>query len=145
MRGPSIWKASVRSKRQRVPKGRWWLDCPQAALQSSMAMIPTPRWDGRSVIVWSHSQGIFALRGAIASGLGLEAGQVTVHHAEGAGVYGQNGADDAAMDAVLLARAAEGRPGRAQGTREDEMRWAPVGPAMLAQLSAGLDPAGRIG
>jgi len=84
------------------------------------------------------------LRGAIVAGLGLEAGQVTVHHTEGAGVYGQNGADDAAMDAVLLARAAEGRPVRVLWTREDEMRWAPFGPAMLAQLSAGLDPAGRI-
>jgi nicotinate dehydrogenase subunit B len=102
------------------------------------------RWDGGAVTVWSHSQGIFALRGAIAAGLGLEAGQVTVHHAEGAGVYGQNGADDVAMDAVLLARGAGGRPVRVQWTREDEMRWAPFGPAMLAQLSAGLDPAGRI-
>ncbi|HEV2536930.1 MAG TPA: 2Fe-2S iron-sulfur cluster-binding protein, partial [Streptosporangiaceae bacterium] len=102
------------------------------------------RWDGDSVTVWSHSQGIFPLRGAIATGLGLEARQVTVHHVEGAGVYGQNGADDAAMDAVLLARAAAGRPVRVQWTREDEMRWGPFGPAMLAQLSAGLDPAGRI-
>jgi CO/xanthine dehydrogenase Mo-binding subunit/aerobic-type carbon monoxide dehydrogenase small subunit (CoxS/CutS family) len=102
------------------------------------------RWDGDSVTVWSHSQGIFPLRGAIAAGLGLAAGQVTVHHVEGAGVYGQNGADDAAMDAVLLARVAAGRPVRVQWTREDEMRWSPFGPAMLAQLSAGLDPAGRI-
>ena len=102
------------------------------------------RWDGDSVTVWSHSQGIFPLRRAIAVGLGLEAGQVTVHHVEGAGVYGQNGADDAAMDAVLLARAAAGRPVRVQWTREDEMRWGPFGPAMLARLSAGLDPAGRI-
>jgi len=94
--------------------------------------------------VWSHSQGIFPLSRAIAVGLGLEAGQVTVHHVEGAGVYGQNGADDAAMDAVLLARAAPGRPVRVQWTREDEMRWGPFGPAMLARLSAGLDPAGRI-
>ncbi len=102
------------------------------------------RWDGDAVTVWSHSQGIFPLRGAIAAGLGLAAGQVTVHHVEGAGVYGQNGADDAAMDAVLLARAAAGRPVRVQWTREDEMRWSPFGPAMLAQLSAGLDRAGRI-
>ena len=102
------------------------------------------RWDGDSVTVWSHSQGIFPLRRAIAVGLGLEAGQVTVHHVEGAGVYGQNGADDAAMDAVLLARAAAGRPVRVQWTREDEMRCGPFGPAMLARLSAGLDSAGRI-
>ena len=102
------------------------------------------RWDGDSVTVWSHSQGIFPLRGAIAAGLGMAAGQVTVHYVEGAGVYGQNGADDVAMDAVLLARAVPGRAVRVLWTREDEMCWAPLGPAMLARLSAGLDAGGRI-
>jgi len=48
------------------------------------------------------------------------------------------------MDAVLLARAVPGRPVRVQWTREDDMRWAPAGPAMLARLSAGLDATGRI-
>jgi len=117
---------------------------PFVAHASMAPSCAIARWDGESVTVWSHSQGIFPLRGAIAAGLGLAAGQVTVHHVEGAGVYGQNGADDAAMDAVLLARAFAGRPVRVQWTREDEMRWAPFGPAMLARLSAGLDPAGRI-
>jgi CO/xanthine dehydrogenase Mo-binding subunit/aerobic-type carbon monoxide dehydrogenase small subunit (CoxS/CutS family) len=102
------------------------------------------RWEAGSVTVWSHSQGIFALRAGIAAGLRIDAGQVAVHHAEGAGVYGQNGADDAAMDAVLLARAVPGRAVRVQWTREDDMRWAPAGPAMLARLSAGLDATGRI-
>src|SRR5215470_11759404 len=102
------------------------------------------RWDGPRVTVWSHSQGVFALRGAIAAGLGLAAGQVTVNHVEGAGAYGHNGADDAALDAVLLARAVPGHPVRVLWSREDEMGWAPVGPAMLARLSAGLDAGGRI-
>jgi nicotinate dehydrogenase subunit B len=102
------------------------------------------RWDGRSVTVWSHSQGIFLLRDAITAGLGLQAGQVTVHYVEGAGVYGQNGADDVALDAVLLARAVPGRAVRVLWTREDEMCWSPLGPAMLARLSASLDAGGRI-
>jgi CO/xanthine dehydrogenase Mo-binding subunit/aerobic-type carbon monoxide dehydrogenase small subunit (CoxS/CutS family) len=102
------------------------------------------RWDEGSVTVWSHSQGIFPLRSAIAAGLGLQAGQVTVHYVEGAGVYGHNGADDVAMDAVLLARAVPGRAVRVQWTREDEMCWAPLGPAMLARLTASLDAEGRI-
>ena len=55
------------------------------------------RWDGDAVTVWSHSQGIFALRGALAAGLGLDPARVTVHHVEGAGVYGHNAADDAAL------------------------------------------------
>jgi CO/xanthine dehydrogenase Mo-binding subunit len=102
------------------------------------------RWDGGAVTVWSHSQGIFALRGAIAAGLGLDTAQVAVHHVEGAGAYGHNGADDAALDAVLLARAVPGRPVRVQWSREDEMAWSPLGPAMLARLSGGLDARGRI-
>jgi CO/xanthine dehydrogenase Mo-binding subunit len=102
------------------------------------------RWDGQAVTVWSHSQGIFALRGAIAAGLGLAVDRVTVNHVEGAGAYGHNGADDAALDAVLLARAVPGHPVRVLWSREDEMSWAPLGPAMLARLTAGLDASGRI-
>ena len=104
------------------------------------------RADGAALTVWTHSQGIFALRGALAAGLGLEPADVTVRYAEGAGVYGHNGADDAALDAVLLARApaCRGRPVKVMWSREDEMAWSPYGPAMLARLSAGLGPGGRI-
>ena len=67
-----------------------------------------------------------------------------MHYVEGAGVYGQNGADDVALDAVLLARAVPGRAVRVLWTREDEVCWAPLGSAMLARLSACLDATGRI-
>jgi len=117
---------------------------PYLAHASMAPSCAVARWDGQRVTVWSHSQGVFALRGAIAAGLGLAAGQVTVNHVEGAGAYGHNGADDAALDAVLLARAVPGHPVRVLWSREDEMGWAPVGPAMLARLSAGLDAGGRI-
>jgi nicotinate dehydrogenase subunit B len=102
------------------------------------------RWNEGAVTVWTHSQGIFALRGALASALGIPPGRVSVHHVEGAGAYGHNGADDVAADAVLLARAVPGRPVRVLWSRPDEMAWAPFGSAMLARLSAGLDRGGRI-
>jgi CO/xanthine dehydrogenase Mo-binding subunit len=117
---------------------------PYLAHASMAPSCAVARWDGQRVTVWSHSQGVFALRGAIAAGLGLAAGRVTVNHVEGAGAYGHNGADDAALDAVLLARAVPGHPVRVLWSREDEMGWAPVGSAMLARLSAGLDAGGRI-
>jgi CO/xanthine dehydrogenase Mo-binding subunit len=101
-------------------------------------------WDGGRVSVWTHSQGVFPLRGALATGLGLDPAMVTVHHVEGAGVYGHNASDDVAADAVLLARAVPGRPVRVLWSREDELSWGPLGPAMLARLSAGLDADGRI-
>ena len=99
-----------------------------------------------TVTVWTHSQGIFALHRALAAGLDIEPRRLVVRHAEGAGAYGHNGADDAALDAVLLARApaCRGRPVRVMWSREDEMAWAPLGSAMLARLSAGLGPDGRI-
>ena len=99
-----------------------------------------------TVMVWTHSQGIFALHRALAAGLDIEPRRLVVRHAEGAGAYGHNGADDAALDAVLLARApaCRGRPVRVMWSREDEMAWAPLGSAMLARLSAGLGPDGRI-
>jgi len=99
--------------------------------------------DGR-LAVWSHSQGIHNLRDAIAQALNLDSASVTVEHAEGAGCYGHNGADDAAFDAVLLARAAQGRPVQVQWTRRDELSWSPFGSAMTADVDATVDEQGRI-
>jgi nicotinate dehydrogenase subunit B len=103
------------------------------------------RWsdDGR-LSVWSHSQGIYHLRDAIAGALGLDPGTVTVEHAEGAGCYGHNAADDAAFDAVLLARAVPGHPVAVQWTRQDELSWSPFGSAMTADVAATLDGTGRL-
>jgi len=103
------------------------------------------RWeeDGR-VSVWSHSQGIFKLRDAIAQALDLDASAVVVEHAENAGCYGHNGADDAAFDAVLLARAVPGRPVLVQWTRQDELGWAPFGSAMVTEVSAAVSDSGQV-
>jgi CO/xanthine dehydrogenase Mo-binding subunit len=69
---------------------------------------------------------------------------IVVTHAEGAGCYGHNGADDVALDAALLARAAGGRPVRLQWMREDEFAWEPYGAAMAFELEAALDASGTI-
>jgi CO/xanthine dehydrogenase Mo-binding subunit len=65
--------------------------------------------DGR-LTVWSHSQGIELLRGCLARVLRMDAENIHVVHAAGAGSYGHNGADDAALDAALCARALPRRP-----------------------------------
>jgi CO/xanthine dehydrogenase Mo-binding subunit len=103
------------------------------------------RWnaDG-SLEVWSHCQGPYPLRDEIAKILRLDAAKIVVRHQEGAGCYGHNGADDAAFDAVLLARAVPGRPLRLQWMREDEFGWEPFGPAMLVRMQGGVDGNGRI-
>jgi CO/xanthine dehydrogenase Mo-binding subunit len=63
---------------------------------------------------------------------------------EGAGCYGHNAADDVALDAVLLAKAAGGRPVRVQWSRQDEMSHAPFGAAMAIEIEADLDAQGEI-
>jgi nicotinate dehydrogenase subunit B len=94
--------------------------------------------DGSAVHAWSHSQGIGRLRSAMADALGLELDAVSLEHAENAGCYGHNGADDAAFDAVLLARAVPGRPVLLRWSRSDELSWGPLSPAMTATVSARL-------
>ena len=93
-------------------------------------------WGGDEVRVWSHSQGIHQLRLAIADALALDPTAVEVEHVESAGCYGHNAADDAAFDAVLLARAVPGLPVLARWTRADELTWAPLSPAMTVTVSA---------
>ncbi|MBW8765404.1 MAG: xanthine dehydrogenase family protein molybdopterin-binding subunit, partial [Geodermatophilales bacterium] len=98
------------------------------------------RWepDG-SLSVWSSSQGVHRLRDAIAQALALDPASVVVEHVENAGCYGHNAADDAAFDAVLLARAVPGRPVQVRWSRQDELTWAPFGSAMAVEVSAQLD------
>ncbi len=102
------------------------------------------QFEGDRLIVWSHSQGIFNLRHDLAMALAMPEEAVVVRHAEGAGCYGHNGADDVALDAALLARAAGSRPVRVQWMRDDEFGWAPCGPAMALELRASLDAEGNI-
>jgi nicotinate dehydrogenase subunit B len=102
------------------------------------------QWQGDGLQVWCHSQGIYNLRADLALALGLASERIVVAHVEGAGCYGHNGADDVALDAALLARAAGGRPVRVVWTRADELAWSPFGPAMTIEIEADLDAAGEV-
>ncbi|HET7197961.1 MAG TPA: molybdopterin cofactor-binding domain-containing protein [Burkholderiales bacterium] len=94
--------------------------------------------------VWTHSQGVYPLRDALAELLGVAKESVHCIHVEGSGCYGHNAADDAAADAALLARALPGRPVRVQWMREDEHACEPFGPAMLIRAAGSVDATGRI-
>jgi nicotinate dehydrogenase subunit B len=89
--------------------------------------------------VWSHTQGAYPLRDAIAEMLRTPPDRVRVIHMEGSGCYGHNGADDAGADAALLAAALPGRPVRVQWMREDEHTWEPYGSMMISTARAKLD------
>jgi CO/xanthine dehydrogenase Mo-binding subunit len=102
------------------------------------------RFEDGKLDVWSHSQSIFLLRKDVARTLDLPLESVTVHHVEGAGCYGHNGADDVALDASLVARANPGSPVRLQWSRADELGWEPFSPAMLVKVAADVDAAGNL-
>jgi nicotinate dehydrogenase subunit B len=97
-----------------------------------------------AMTVWTHTQGVYPDRQGIAEMLKMPPENVRCIHVEGAGCYGHNGADDAAADAALIARALPGKPVRVQWTREQEHGWEPYGPAMVTKLKASLDGQGMI-
>lgn len=96
------------------------------------------------VQIWSHTQGIYPLRQDLAKALDMPQAAITVTYVEGSGCYGQDSADDVALDAALLARAAGGRPVKLQLMRDDEFAWEPYGSAMISNARAALSTDGRI-
>ncbi|HEX3098348.1 MAG TPA: molybdopterin cofactor-binding domain-containing protein [Usitatibacter sp.] len=102
------------------------------------------RWEGDGLHAWSHTQGVYNLRADLAVVFGLDPARVAVEHVEGAGCYGHNGADDVALDAALLARAAGANPVRVLWSREDELGAAPFGPAMAVDIAVDLDERGEV-
>jgi nicotinate dehydrogenase subunit B len=97
-----------------------------------------------AMTVWTHTQGVYPDRQGIAEMLRVPPANVRLIHVEGSGCYGHNGADDAAADAALIARAMPGTPVRVQWMREQEHAWEPFGPAMVTKLKASLDGNGAI-
>jgi CO/xanthine dehydrogenase Mo-binding subunit len=98
--------------------------------------------DGR-LTVWTHSQGVYPLRDALARTLKLDRAAISVKHVQGPGCYGHNGADDAAADAAVIAFHRPGEPVKVRWRREEEFGFEPVSPAMVVTVSAALDGAQR--
>ncbi len=138
VRGAPAPAVAVRTVRHAYAK-------PYIAHASIAPSCAIAQWSEDGVHLWTHSQGVYNLRLDLAIALSMPAESIVVEHAEGAGCYGHNGADDVALDAALLARAVEvGRPVRVQWSRADELSWAPFGPAMAVAIEADLDAGGEI-
>ncbi|MBB6252066.1 xanthine dehydrogenase family protein molybdopterin-binding subunit [Nitrospirillum iridis] len=130
--GPAVHTVQARYTRPWISHGSIGPSCALARFQ-----------DGEMTI-WTHSQGTFDVARVVTELLGLPAEKVHAIHAEGAGCYGQNGADDVAADAAVIAFAVPGRPIRLQWMREQEFGWEPLGPGMVTRLAASLDADNRI-
>jgi CO/xanthine dehydrogenase Mo-binding subunit len=102
------------------------------------------RCDAGGLELWTHSQGIYLLRASLAELFSMPVDRLRLHHRPGAGCYGHNGADDAAVDAALVARAVPGTPVLLKWTRADEHAWEPYSPAMVMELSGGLAADGTV-
>ena len=101
-------------------------------------------WRDGGLAIECSSQGIEPLRHVVARVLGIDAGAIEIRHVPGAGCYGHNGADDAALDAALIARALPGQRVSLKWSREDEHGFEPLGPAMHVEMGASLDAEGRV-
>ena len=95
------------------------------------------------VTVWMGGQKPYPLRPTVAEMLGRPKEQVRIIWLPGPGSYGMNEADDAAVDAVIVAREV-GRPVRLQYSREEATAWDAKGPPGVFRMRGGLDSAGKV-
>ena len=100
-------------------------------------------WKDGKVTCWSASQQTHLLRKQMAQMLQLKEADVRCLYVDGSGCYGRNGHEDAAADAVLIAREI-GKPVRVQWMRADEHGWDPKGPPTLIDYRGALDAKGNI-
>jgi CO/xanthine dehydrogenase Mo-binding subunit len=117
---------------------------PFVAHASMAPSCAIAQWSDGRLHIWTHSQGVYNLRAELGLIFNLPPDDIIIEHVEGAGCYGQNGADDVGLEAALLARAAQGRPVSLLWSREDELAWAPFGAAQAIDLEADIDAQGEI-
>ena len=98
--------------------------------------------DGK-VTCWSGTQKSHFVQQGLASILEVPANKVHVIWTTGPGSYGRNDADDAAMDAAVLAKAV-GAPVRLQYMRNQGTGWDPKGPASIHRTRAAIDAQGEV-
>ena len=96
-----------------------------------------------NVTCWSGTQKSHFVQQGLALTLGVAIDKVRVIWAMGPGSYGRNDADDAAMDAAVLAKAV-GKPVRLQYMRDQGTGWDPKGPASTHKARAALDASGKV-
>jgi CO/xanthine dehydrogenase Mo-binding subunit len=98
--------------------------------------------DGK-VTCWSGTQKSHYVQQGLAAMLDMPAAAVRVIWTPGPGSYGRSDADDAAMDAAVLAKAV-GAPVRVQYMRDQGTGWDPKGPASIHKARAAIDASGQV-
>jgi CO/xanthine dehydrogenase Mo-binding subunit len=91
--------------------------------------------------VWSSTQAIYPLRSMLATALSLPAQNIHCIYVEGSGCYGQNKADDVALDAAVISQIV-GKPVRVAYSRADEHAWENYGQAYTITITGAVDTSG---
>ena len=86
--------------------------------------------------MWTHSQGVFPLRGDLAEMLGMKPELIAASTSKAPAVTATTAPTTSHVDAALLARATGGRPVQVQWMRDDEFAWEPYGSAMVMKLES---------
>ncbi len=92
---------------------------------------------------WSGTQKSHFVQQGLASILEMPVDKVHVKWTPGPGSYGRNDADDAAMDAAVMAKELKA-PVRVQYMRNQGTGWDPKGPASIHRARAALDAQGNV-
>jgi nicotinate dehydrogenase subunit B len=98
--------------------------------------------DGK-VTCWTGTQKAHFVQTGLAATLGVPQDSVRVIWTSGPGSYGRSDADDAAMDAAVLAKAV-GKPVRVQYMRDQGTAWDPKAPASIHRARAAIDASGNV-
>lgn len=93
--------------------------------------------------VWVSTQDPFLAQDAVAQTLNLPREQVVVYPPRSGGAYGRKTLPDQLVEAARLAKAL-GRPVRINRTREEEFQLEHARPAMVVEVTAGLDGHGQV-
>src|SRR5579871_4663394 len=96
-----------------------------------------------SAVVLSSTQDIYNTQSKIAILLGLPVTSVKVQYWDGGGTFGASCYADCADAAAIMSQVV-GKPVRVQFMRWDEFGWDSYGPAVLADVKAGIDGSGNI-
>ena len=121
-----------------------WPFQSHASMGPACALVEIKNGQGTTqVTCWSGTQKSHFVQQGLAATLGVPVEMVRVIYTAGPGSYGRNDADDAAMDAAVLAKAV-GRPVRLQYMRGEGTGWDPKGPASIHKARAALDASGKM-
>jgi isoquinoline 1-oxidoreductase subunit beta len=99
--------------------------------------------DGRSVEIWTGTQGPTSLYNQVARLLQTDRANITLHQHFLGGGYGRRSQQEVVIDAVRLAKAV-GKPVKLIWTREDDVTGGKFRPMTAHHIEAGFDAGGKL-